>query len=120
MAELTVAFDMTFADRNRGGSGGYARSLVKALRARNDVSVREIHGPGRGLARTLRWLLSTAAARVGEDPPRLVHCPSVVAPWRLPVPFVVTIPDTLARRFPRDHPAEWLFYERVLLPARAR
>jgi glycosyltransferase involved in cell wall biosynthesis len=41
-------------------------------------------------------------------------------PWRVPVPFVVTIFDLSTRMFPGDHPFEWRAYERWFLPERAR
>jgi glycosyltransferase involved in cell wall biosynthesis len=115
-----VTFDMTFPDRNQGGSGVYARSLVAALRERGDVEVGEIRSPKPGLARTTMWLAQGASRRVRADGAELLHCPNFVAPWRVPVPFVVTVFDISARTFPGDHPLEWRAYERWLMPERAR
>jgi alpha-1,3-rhamnosyl/mannosyltransferase len=112
---------MTFANRNRGGSGVYARSLLSELRVRDDVVAWVIAGPQRSNpARTMRWLVSGARKAVKAKPPGLVHCPSFVAPWRMPLPFVVTVHDAGARMAPADHPLEWRVYDRMFLPARLR
>jgi glycosyltransferase involved in cell wall biosynthesis len=50
----------------------------------------------------------------------LLHCPSFVTPWKVSVPFVVTIFDLSTRRFAADHPLEWRLYERWMLPSRVR
>lgn len=111
---------MTFPDRNLGGSGHYARSLVAALRRRGDLEVSEISSQPPGLARTLRWLSSGAAKSFRAEQGELLHCPSFVTPWRVEKSFVVTVLDLSTRRFPADHPAEWRAYERWVVPGRAR
>jgi len=117
---VRVVVDMTFPDRNQGGSGVYARSLLGAFRGRQDVEVSEIRSRRPGAGRTAWWLSNGAAARVRRLPADVVHCPNFVSPWRLPVPLVVTVFDLSTRRFPEDHPLEWRGYERLLLPARLR
>jgi glycosyltransferase involved in cell wall biosynthesis len=117
-ARVRVVFDMTFPDRNQGGSGVYARSLLAAFRGRPDVQVSEIRSFRPGVGRTAWWLARGAAARVRTLPADLVHCPNFVSPWSLPVPLVVTVFDLSTRRFPEDHPLEWRAYERLLLPKR--
>jgi len=112
---------MTFANRNQGGTGVYARSLLSALKEREDVTVWVIAGPARSSpVGTARWLISGARKAVHAKPPDLVHCPSFVAPWRIRIPFVVTVHDAAARWAPRDHPLEWRAYDRLLMPARLR
>lgn len=112
---------MTFANRNQGGTGVYARSLFSALREREDVAAWVIAGPARSNPLgTARWLISGARKAVHAKPPDLVHCPSFVAPWRIGVPVVVTVHDAAARWAPRDHPLEWRAYDRLLMPARLR
>jgi glycosyltransferase involved in cell wall biosynthesis len=118
---LSVAFDMTFPNRNQAGSGHYARSLLAALGARDDVRTSTISAPpGSGFAGTMRWLTRGAGKLLRENPPSLVHCPAFVTPWKLPVPFVTSVLDLSTRRFPRDFPLEWRLYEGRLLPGRAR
>ena len=110
---------MTFANRNHGGSGRYARSLLASLQERDDVAMRVIAGPSRSnFLGTMRWLLNGARKALSPMPPDIIHCPSFVAPWAIPVPSVVTVHDAAARRFPGDHPMEWRVYDRVLMPGR--
>jgi glycosyltransferase involved in cell wall biosynthesis len=112
---------MTFANRNQGGTGVYARSLLSALRDRDDVTAWKIAGPSRSNpVRTMRWLVRGARRALNAKPPDLVHCPSFVAPWGIKVPFVVTIHDAGARIAPADHPLEWRTYDRMFMPARLR
>ena len=118
---LDVALDMTFANRNRGGSGVYARSLLAALRNRESLTVWEVSGPpSSNLAGTLSWLVRGASRALAARKPDILHCPSFVAPWRVPVPFVVTVHDAGGRRFPGDHPLEWRIYDRAILSSRLR
>jgi glycosyltransferase involved in cell wall biosynthesis len=112
---------MTFANRNQGGTGVYARSLLSALRDRDDLTVWRIAGPSRSNpVRTMGWLVRGARTALRAKPPDLVHCPSFVAPWGIRVPFVVTIHDAGARMSPADHPLEWRAYDRLFMPARLR
>lgn len=112
---------MTFANRNQGGTGVYARALLSALRERDDVAAWVIAGPARpNPLGTARWLMSGARKAIRAKPPDLVHCPSFVAPWRLRLPYVVTVHDAAARWAPRDHPLEWRAYDRLLMPVRLR
>jgi glycosyltransferase involved in cell wall biosynthesis len=112
---------MTFPNRNNSGSGTYARSLVAALEARDDIRTVTVSAPpDANFAGTLSWLLRGAGARLTTNPTSLLHCPTFVTPWNLPVPFVTTVLDLSTRRFPQDFPLEWRVYERWLVPARAR
>jgi glycosyltransferase involved in cell wall biosynthesis len=118
---LAVAFDMTFANRNRGGTRVYARSLFSSLRDRPDLAVWVISGPRRSNpVATMAWLLRGARRAVLAKRPDLLHCPSFVAPWGIDVPVVVTVHDAAARRFPKDHPFEWRVYDRRLMGPRLR
>jgi glycosyltransferase involved in cell wall biosynthesis len=111
---------MTFGDRNRAGSGVYARSLLRALADRDDVEIAVVAAPRSGLPATVDWLVRGGARNVASVAPSLLHCPAVVAPWNLRLPFVVTIHDHSSTLFPDDHPLEWRLYERFCLPGRAR
>src|SRR5712664_575610 len=110
-----VWFDMTFPDRNQGGSGVYARSLLAAMQARGDLEVGEMRAGPPGLVRTILWLAQGGSRRLRAAGADLLHCPNFVVPWRVPVPFVVTVFDLSTRSFPRDHPVEWRAYERWFL-----
>ncbi len=117
---LRVAVDMTFPNRNSGGTGVYTRSLIAALQGRSAVTVCEIACEDVGTAGTLRWLAVGARRKLKHVRPDLLHCPAFVAPWRSPVPLIITIHDAGALRFPQDFPLEWRFYNRFLLPPIAR
>lgn len=120
-ARISVAFDMTFPNRNQAGSGQYARSLLAAVEARGDVDAKVVAGPSRsGIAGTLRWMLQGAGARVRAERVSLLHCPAFVTPWNVPIPLVISVLDLATRRFPQDHPLEWRVYESRFLPAQAR
>jgi len=121
MAPISVAFDMTFANRNRGGSGGYARSLLATLRRQSEILPTVISGPERSnFALTTRWLLRGAHEALARKPPDILHCPSFVMPWAVSVPMVVTVHDAASRRFPGDHPLEWRLYVDAFMPRRLR
>lgn len=116
---LQVAFDMTFPNRNPAGSGVYARGLLGELSRRDDVRIATVAAPeGGGLPRTMRWLMGGARRAVAGA--QVVHCPAFVAPWRLGVPFVLTVHDTSTQIFPQDHPLEWRAYTRLFLAGQAR
>jgi O-antigen biosynthesis alpha-1,3-rhamnosyltransferase len=115
---VRVVFDMTFPNRNPGGTGVYAKELIAALRNREDVAVTAVASAQRGLPSTLRWLVAGAQNALGEAP--LLHCPASVAPWRLRIPFALTVHDTMANEVREDHPLEWRAYVRLFMPARAR
>lgn len=118
---IAVAFDMTFANRNRGGTLAYARALFNSMGDRDDVVAWAIGGPRRsGIAGTMRWLLRGARRELSSRRPDILHCPAFVAPWGVDVPTVVTVHDAATRRFPEDHPLEWRVYDRRLLPGRLR
>ena len=117
----SVAFDMTFPYRNQAGSGQYARALLAALQAREDVTTTVVAGPSKsGIAGTLSWMLRGASEHVRSAHASLLHCPAFVTPWNVPVPLVISVLDLATRKFPHDHPLEWRFYESRLLPAQAR
>lgn len=112
---------MTFANRNQGGSGVYARSLLAAMRERADVVVWTIEGPRRSdPVGTTRWLMRGAHRKLQQETPKLLHCPSFVAPWRVNVPYVVTVHDSAVKRYPGDHPFEWRAYTNWVMPERMR
>lgn len=110
--------DMTFPNRNPAGSGVYATELLSELNRRDDVAITTISARRGGLPHTMGWL--TDGARRSAGGMQLVHCPAFVAPWRLGVPFVLTVHDMSTHRFPEDHPLEWRAYTSLFLAGRAR
>ena len=115
---LQVVMDMTFPNRNPAGTGVYARELIAALGKRDDVHVTTVSSNRAGFPSTMRWLLVGAQASMLNA--RLLHCPASVAPWRLRVPVVLTVHDTMANEVREDHPLEWRAYASLVMPARAR
>src|SRR6266853_1715163 len=98
---------MTFPNRNQAGSGAYARSLVAALKARADIETSVVSAPdGTNFAGTLRWLVRDAGEKLSTNRTSLLHCPTFVTPWNVPMPFVTTVLDLSTRRFPSDYPRE--------------
>lgn len=121
MPLTSVAFDMTFANRNQGGSGAYARSLLASLRERDETVPWVIAGPRRSnFVGTIRWLVRGGGKAVAEKPPDILHCPSFVTPWAIKVPVVVTVHDAASKHFPGDHPLEWRVYVDAFMPRRLR
>ncbi len=115
----SVAYDMTFPNRNPAGSGVYANELLEQLRRRDDLALTVIESPpGGGFPRTMGWLAD--GARRAATHAHVVHCPAFVAPWRLGAHLVLTVHDTSTDKFPEDHPLEWRTYTRLFLPQRAR
>jgi len=116
---LRTGLELTLSELDLGGTARAARSLQRALDARDDVQVVPVRQPGgawagsrgriaRGLTRELSWLparLARATRRMDLD---VLHCPGPVVPARSPVPLVVTIFDAL----PWSHP-QWLTWANV-------
>ena len=119
---LRVALDMTFPRRHpASGSSVYAISLATALQDADDIFPLELVGPqSAGVPETLQWLTSGAERSVRAAEARLLHCPTFVAPWRSPVPTVISMHDAAAFLFPADYPLEWRMYNRFVLPRLAR
>jgi alpha-1,3-rhamnosyl/mannosyltransferase len=118
---LRIAIDMTFPNRNRAGSGVYARALIAALHKTGEVSLEEIAAPqGEGSLSTLAWLGVGARRALVPGSFDVVHCPAYVAAPRLPVPLVLNIHDAAAWRFPKDYPLVWRIINRFLVPAVAQ
>src|SRR3989442_12271801 len=89
-AKPRVWFDMTFPDRNNGGSGVYARSLVAAMQALADVEGGETRAGPPGPARTT----SCTARGKPSDPcaggALMLPVPTFVITGPVPAPFVVS------------------------------
>jgi glycosyltransferase involved in cell wall biosynthesis len=114
--QLRVAYDMTLLQSNRGGSGAYARGLLEALRAREDVEMRVIASPKRGATGTARWILRDARTNLRIERPQVLHSPGFLAPLSPRVPHVLTIHDLSLGRMPAGHALEWRLYFQLVLP----
>lgn len=120
-ARLSVAMDMTFPARGGGGSAVYAYALFDALRRLDGLDLDTVGASGAwGLLGTLAWLGLRSRREIARGGAALLHCPTFVAPWRSPVPCVITIYDAAGVRFPHDYSLEWRLYTRAVLPSIAR
>jgi glycosyltransferase involved in cell wall biosynthesis len=121
LSDLRVAYDMTFPNRNRGGTGEYARELLRALCARRDVEPVPIAGPDRsGMAATALWLGLGARGDIHRARADVLHCPAMVTPLRPGAPLVVTAHDDGLSPYPGGHSLEWRLFTRHVLPRLAR
>ena len=111
---------MTLLESNTGGSGVYARGLLGALRARDDMDVDVVASPRGGGAGTASWMLAgarKAASAAGDD---LLHSPGFLIPFRVGTPLVITIHDLSLAKMPQGHPLEWRLYYQLVFPALVR
>jgi glycosyltransferase involved in cell wall biosynthesis len=128
MGSIRVAWDGQLAGRNQTGTGVYASQLLRHLRQSTSLEVRVLQGgylplPLGGVAgraiRTLTGMAWTHAAmpvaveRLRAD---VLHAPAFVAPLWGSCPLVVTIHDTIYRRFPEQYAGWWLTYMNLVMP----
>ena len=104
VSELRVGVDVSPLVQTRAGTARYLNSLLAALEDRDDVDVaRHSFGGERRAATLVRdsaWYLAVLPAlarRAGVD---VLHCPTFRAPFRSPVPLVVTFHDVAVLRHP--------------------
>jgi len=111
---MQVAYELTGLELDQTGSARYVRALRGALKQLSQVELVDVRHSGtavpgrasrvrRGLARELVYLPMGLSRTLRSQGVALLHCPAPLAPYRSPVPFVVTVHDALAW----DHP-EWL------------
>jgi glycosyltransferase involved in cell wall biosynthesis len=104
---VRVAFDTSPLVQTAAGTARHVRGLLGALAGRTglDVALLTFGGPGRSssVLRDGLWypLVSGRAARRLD----LLHCTTFRAPWRSPVPLVVTVHDLALLRHPEVFPA---------------
>ncbi len=114
---MNVAYDVAPLVLDNAGTARYVRGVLDGLRARDDVTVRELRwgGPGRATAalRDAAWypVLLPLQARRSD----LLHCTTFRAPLKAPLPVVVTVHDLAAVRQPELFTAWTRLYARTLL-----
>lgn len=111
---------MTLLEGRAGGSAVYARSLVDALKVREDIDVQAISAGARGGLRTVQWLLTGARRRLRATGASVLHSPAFLTPLNPGVPVVMTIHDLSIDSMPSGHPVEWRLYYRLIVPRVAR
>jgi glycosyltransferase involved in cell wall biosynthesis len=129
MRPLRVAWDAQVGGRNQTGTGVYATQLLSQLCQLDSLDIRVLQRrraqTARGgavagrAARTvieMAWthaLLPVTVARTGAD---VLHAPAFVAPLWGTCPVVVTIHDTIYRRYPEQYAGWWLAYMNLVMP----
>jgi glycosyltransferase involved in cell wall biosynthesis len=120
MPELEVGFDTSPLHQTVAGVNRYITSLLAALEATGEVSIRRYAFPGRGraasLVRDVPWYLGALPRAARRDSVALLHCPTQRAPTRSRVPLLVTVHDVAALRLPQAFNAWTRHYTRALLP----
>jgi glycosyltransferase involved in cell wall biosynthesis len=116
--ELDVAVDTSPLALSRAGTARYVRGLLDALRDEPGVHVREhAFGARSRLAVPLRdvgWYLGVLPFEARDAD--VLHCPTIRAPVRSPVPLVVTVYDLAVLRHPETFNRWAREYARVFLP----
>src|ERR1700737_4075064 len=117
---LRVALDLGMVGQNRTGTGTYVRALSNELARLADLELRLLRGwptvpnraglPGRAVRAIMdaAWVqlgVPLALRSAGVD---LLHSPIYLAPLQAPCPLIVTVHDTIHRRFPEDYRRWWL------------
>jgi len=112
--------DMTLLEGREGGSAVYARSLVNALSAIDDVQVTIVSAGTAGGLATAAWMLSGARVALRAEGAAVLHSPAFLTPLNPPIPTVITIHDLSLGRMPSGHPFEWRMYYKLIVPTVAR
>ncbi|HUK93784.1 MAG TPA: glycosyltransferase family 1 protein [Gaiellaceae bacterium] len=103
MARLRVGIDVSVLRLTQAGTARYLRSLLEAF-PKDEVAVVPygFGGSSRWLVpvRDLGWYPAVLPLRARRDGVQVLHCPTMRAPLRSPVPLVVTIHDLAVLRHP--------------------
>jgi glycosyltransferase involved in cell wall biosynthesis len=120
MPELEIGFDTSPLHQTAAGVHRYITSLLAALDATGEVSIRRYALPGNArvtsLVRDVPWYLGVLPRAARRDAVSLLHCPTQRAPTRGRVPLVVTVHDLATLRLPETFNAWTRRYTRRLLP----
>jgi glycosyltransferase involved in cell wall biosynthesis len=120
MPELEIGFDTSPLHQTVAGVNRYVTSLLAALEATGEVSIRRYSLPGRGrvtsVVRDVSWYLGALPRAASRDSVSLLHCPTQRAPTRSRVPLLVTVHDVATLRLPQAFNAWTRNYTRALLP----
>jgi glycosyltransferase involved in cell wall biosynthesis len=121
---LEVGLDTSPLALTRAGTARYVNELLAALELLPEVEVRRYAFGGksglRKLARDTGWYLAALPRAAGRDGVDVLHAPTQRAPFRSPVPLVVTIHDVAVLRHPRAFNRWTRAYSAFALPRVAR
>ena len=120
MPELEIGFDTSPLHQTGAGVSRYITSLLAALEATGEVSIRRYALPGGGrvisVVRDVQWYLGALPRVARRDSVSLLHCPTQRAPTRARVPLVVTVHDLATLRLPETFNTWTRRYTRSFLP----
>jgi glycosyltransferase involved in cell wall biosynthesis len=101
---LLAGMDVSPLEVTRAGTSRYITGLLGGLAA-EDVEVRRYRFGGTARAfrpvRDVFWYLAALPALAGRDEIEVLHCPSIRAPVRCPVPLIVSMHDLALLRYPQ-------------------
>jgi O-antigen biosynthesis alpha-1,2-mannosyltransferase len=124
MPDLRLGMDVSPLVLTRAGTARYVRTLVAALREAGADIAREYSfgGPSRAtkIVRDVAWYLAALPLLARRDRLDVLHCPTIRAPVRSPVPLVVTIHDLAVLRHPETFNRWTRSWSRLTLPHVAR
>ncbi|HEU5065904.1 MAG TPA: glycosyltransferase family 1 protein [Gaiellaceae bacterium] len=101
---LRVGLDTSPLALTRAGTARYLTNIVDGLEADPEIELRQYDWGGDGKAtrvvRDTGWYRFTLPRAAKRDGLQVLHCPTMRAPFRSPVPLVVTIHDAAVLRHP--------------------
>ena len=120
MPDLRIGMDVSPLVLTRAGTARYVESLLEALRAAGADIAREYSfgGPARPtrIVRDTAWYLAALPLLARRDRLDVLHCPTIRAPVRSPVPLVVTVHDLAVLRYPETFNRWTRTWSRLTLP----
>jgi glycosyltransferase involved in cell wall biosynthesis len=121
---LLAGVDVSPLEVTRAGTSRYVTGLLEGLAAENGVEIRRYRfgGAARALrpVRDVLWYLAALPVLAGRHGVDVLHCTSVRAPIRSPVPLVVSIHDLALLRYPKAFNRWTRTYSAFALPRVAR
>jgi glycosyltransferase involved in cell wall biosynthesis len=116
--------DVSPLAQTRAGTARYVTELTRALEREPALELRRLGfgGAGRATAalRDAVWYPAVLPARARRERADVLHCPTFRAPFRSPVPLVVTFHDLAVLRYPDAFNAWTRRYSAFALPRIAR
>jgi glycosyltransferase involved in cell wall biosynthesis len=120
VAPLRVGIDLTPLALTRAGTARHIHSLLSVLEPEPSLELRRYSFGGRARPlvplRDVAWYLAALPALAKRDRLDVLHCPTVRAPVKSPVPLVVTVHDLAILRHPEAFNAWTRRYTRLLQP----
>jgi glycosyltransferase involved in cell wall biosynthesis len=101
---LRVGLDTSPLALTKAGTARYLTNIIDGLEADPEIELRRYDWGGEGKAtrvvRDTGWYRFTLPRATKRDGIQVLHCPTMRAPFRSPVPLVVTVHDAAVLRHP--------------------